>query len=212
MRVVSPDKVWRLCEVVEGSDGGLPRLKAHISIVKALGISQAGWAAIVAVFDGNDARSLSSVPSVRNCRPLHVLNSDGFEVRRYCPRAPHRPRPPTVTHGLSLTGEVCLASWNVNGMFVASAHDRDRYRGKLRTEPSACALGQQRWSHVQRRPEGHWTKRIVVVQTADRLTARHVRPGGGAYVWRTRTRLHGPVPRSWESGPAAARAAHPVAA
>lgn len=132
MRVVSPDKVWRLCEVVEGSDGGLPRLKAHISIFKALGISQAGCEAIVAVLDGNDAHSLSSVPSVRNCRPLHVLNSDGFEVRRYCPRAPHGPRPPTVTRGLSLTGEVCLASWNVCGMFVAPAHDRERYRGKLR--------------------------------------------------------------------------------
>lgn len=40
MRVISPDKVWRLCEVVADPDGGLPQLKVHIPAFTELGIKQ----------------------------------------------------------------------------------------------------------------------------------------------------------------------------
>lgn len=72
-------------------------------------------------------------------------------------------------------------------------------------------LRQQWWSHVQRRPAGHWTKGILAVQMADWLAARCL-IRGGAVVWRTGMGLHGPVPRRWGFGLAAARVARPVGA
>lgn len=71
----------------------------------------------------------------------------------------------------------------------------------------ACLV--HRWhAHVVRRARSHWVRRLLNVQTCAWLTARRVRHGGGAYVWRTAMRLRGPVPRRWEDGLAAARAAH----
>lgn len=57
MRDISPDKVWRLCEVVEDPDGGLPRLKVHIPAFTELGIKQSGREASPAAFDGGAVRS-----------------------------------------------------------------------------------------------------------------------------------------------------------
>lgn len=34
--------------------------------------------------------------------------------------------------GISATMEVRVATWNINGLFVAAGYVRDRYRGKLR--------------------------------------------------------------------------------
>lgn len=67
-------------------------------------------------------------------------------------------------------------------------------------------------AHVQRRPDGLLAEQTLALQTSDWLTARRVSQGGSAYVWRTGTRLPGPVPRRREAGLMAARAAHPVPA
>lgn len=57
MRVMSPDKVQRKCEVVEDTEVGLPRLKVNITVCKELGVPQAGWEAAVVAFDSGAVRS-----------------------------------------------------------------------------------------------------------------------------------------------------------
>lgn len=58
-----------------------------------------------------------------------------------------------------------------------------------------------RWhGHVMRRGLTHWVNRLLSVQTRDWLTARRVRHGGGALIWKTAMRIPGPVLRRWEDG------------
>lgn len=39
-RSISPDNVWRLCEVVDDVEGGLPRLKGRTAVFKHFGLPQ----------------------------------------------------------------------------------------------------------------------------------------------------------------------------
>lgn len=54
-------------------------------------------------------------------------------------------------------------------------------------------------AHVDRRPQGHRVKRLLAVQSREWLSERRARHAGGD-VFRTETRLRGPVHRRWDMG------------
>lgn len=55
MRIISPEKVWRLCEFEEGT---APRLRTHNDVFTEIGLAQVDWEAAAARFDVAAARDL----------------------------------------------------------------------------------------------------------------------------------------------------------
>lgn len=93
----------------------------------------------------------------------------------------------------------------------ASAPEPPLLRGVPAERTSAVGAPQARHPAERERATSQ-THPTQAKQTSDWPTARRVSQGGGAHVWRTGTRLPGPVPRRWEDGLAAARAEHPAPA
>lgn len=57
MRIISSEKVWRLCEVEDAPEGGPPRLRINKEVFQEFGLTQANWEAVANSFDGAAVRA-----------------------------------------------------------------------------------------------------------------------------------------------------------